>query len=736
VARALGRAAEPSAPPVGGGAGAGVIHREPDPAVAEKLRHALGGSAPDVRRLDEAALAASTAAQRAGLVKILTDQLWTDQADEQLTMKLIRRNGEQSAVLGHLEALGYRQKLLDSVDDDGLHTDLQGLLGPAPAGAPGPVGAAISAARSADVQKLTVADLRAATRQQRVSLLQIMLAMSHSNAAEEARIVDILEAGDVAGVMADVKALGLKQRLFDHLDDDGAKQRLTTLLKPLGDAELDADLLVFNRGFFANVGEGIKAGFASAAKNFSLGAIVMGMLQPIIHPIDTVAKHIDDAEQVIKTPSVDRVLALFRDIFGTLGVWLLVAAGVVAAVGVAVSAGVVTLPAGIAIEGVAASLLTAATWCGVAFIVLTILKLLLDTGEAGAATTAQEHQTESEQVGEGITALGVVLALAGLVRGLGRIIKGLRGAAEDPAKATPDQLQKQAQEAKDAQAKAAEEANKLKDAAEQKKGGGRVGFKPGVYDAADPAKTPGEWTFKDKVTEPTPDNPLRIAETEFESPTKVKGMGRRAINPKTGEVEMQEISVPPEARWINTDPPLVEGKGTPTAAYVSMRLLKLLGVAAGSVKTVLIRNIWNLEAILELRKLEATLPRDEAVAKTNSVTSQETALTQTGHRVTGVRVKPGTGKVASLKEVLEYWETERETLKEPNPDIVKRHNKILEDYKLTREQATSGKFFWDYDIEVSLEPLPGAGPPAGGGPAPGLPTVVPVPNAGDKDAGT
>jgi Sec-independent protein translocase protein TatA len=731
VARLLSRSPAPVLARNGGPAA------PPDPN-AEKVRHALGsGKGDEVRKLDDTALATTTAPQRAGLAKILTDQLWTDKTDEHLTMKLIRLKGEQALVVAQLDVLGYRQKLLDSIDDDGLHKELEGLLGAAPAAGAGPLADALASRKPEDVQKIPYSDLRTASRQQRIGLLQIMLDMGSSNAAEEGRILDILESSgaDLRAVVTDVKALGIKQRLFDHIDEEGAKQRLTTLLRSLADPELDADLVVFNRSFFGNLGEGLKKGFASAVSHFSIGALVMGMLHPIIHPIDTVAKHLNDAESLIKSPSVDKAIALLRDIFGTLGMWLLVAAGVVALVGVAVSAGVITLPAGLAIEGVAAALLTAATWCGVAFIVLTILKLLLDSGEAGAATTAQEHETESEEIGEGITALGVILVLAGLLKGLGKVIKGLRGAAEDPAKAEPDPLKKQAEEAKDSQGKATEEANKLKDAADKKSGGGeRAGHKKGVYDAADPAKSPADWKFKDTVTEPPEGGDLKVAETEFEAPNGAKGMGRRALNVKTGELQMQEIKVPPEAKWINTETPLVEGKGTPTSAYITMRLMRMLGIASGSLKVAVIKNIWNLRAILELRALEKSMPRDQAVAKTNSVTSQETALTQSGHKVTSARVKPGTGKMATLKELLEYWETEQETLKQPNQKIVDQHKAILDEFKLTREQALGEDFFWDYDIEIQLEPIE---PAAGGPPATGAPTVVPVPVPNDqRDAGT
>ncbi len=697
------------------------------------VRAALGSSsARPVRSLDDAALNTTTTIERAGLVRLLVEQLWVDAADETLTMKIIKLRGEQSAVLAQLVTLGYRQKLLDSIDGEDLHKDLEALLGSVagPTGG-GPVADAIKSRQSEQVMKLSIADLRTASAADRLILLQIMLELSDSNAAEEGRMLDIIESSGatLGALVGGVKSLGLKQRLFDHIDEEGAKTRLTVVFTTLKDPEIDADLKVFNQSFWSNVGEGLREGFASAVHSFSIGKLVSGMLAPIIHPIDTVLKHLKDAEEVVKDPTVDGVLSLLRDIFGTLGMWLLVLAGVVALVGVGVSAGVITLPAGLAIEGVAGTLVTAATWCGIVFIALTVIKLLVDTGQAGAATTKQEHDKESEQIGEGITTLAVVGILAGLLRGLGAIVKRLRGSATDPSAADPESLKKQADDAKQSSDSANDQANKLKGAAE-KQGGRVTGRKPGVYEAADVTKTPADWKFQDKPVT-TDAAGVRTAETSFESPTGAKGMARRAYDPKTKSLQMQEIKVPEEARWIKTEPSMVEGRGTPTASYLTMRLMRLLGVEAGTLKTVVMKNIWNLRTILEIRramKENPTLTKAQAARSSSSITSQEAAFTQSGHDV--VDVKTTEGKVGTLKEVLDYWDTAQEKLPQPDPELVKANNAILEKYGLTREQALSQEFNYDYDIEVELKPL--ADPNAGGAATGGqLPVLVPAGSSHD-----
>lgn len=87
-------------------------------------------------------------------------------------------------------------------------------------------------------------------------------------------MLNILESsgGGLGGLMAKLKEKRLTQKLFDHIDAEPNKRRLTTLLARLGDEELNRDLLVFNRSFLGNVGEGLRGGLASLKKNLSVGS--------------------------------------------------------------------------------------------------------------------------------------------------------------------------------------------------------------------------------------------------------------------------------------------------------------------------------------------------------------------------------------------------------------------------------------------------------------------------------
>jgi hypothetical protein len=256
---------------------------------------------------------------------------------------------------------------------------------------------------------------------------------------------------------------------------------------------------------------------------------------------------------------------------------------------------------------------------------------------------------------------------------------------------------------------------------------GRTTFKQNVYVSIDPtSKTPAEgWKFDDTVEQEGGD--VWVAKTKVVAPNNEEGMGERALNIRTGELEMREIKAPRGASWIKTETPMIEGKGTPTASYITMRLMRLLGIAPGTLKRVTVKNIWNVEAILQLRSLEAAgFSRDQGVARTSSVTSQEASIVQSGHAITGVKVIGG--KEASLEEALTYWEKDQGKLDKPDPAIVARYDEILKRYGLTHEEAINGTFFWDYNIEITLSPMP-----KGVTPSTRAPIVVPVPARREED---
>jgi hypothetical protein len=95
--------------------------------------------------------------------------------------------------------------------------------------------------------------------------------------------------------------------------------------------------------------------------------------------------------------------------------------------------------------------------------------------------------------------------------------------------------------------------------------------------------------------------------------------------------------------------------------------------------------------------------------QTNTITSQEAAIIQSGHTMGAATIKENTGKKGSLDEVLKYWETKQETQRERDPEIVKQHEALLQTYGLTREQALKEEFFFGFDIEIPLTPTSSTG---------------------------
>ena len=234
--------------------------------------------------------------------------------------------------------------------------------------------------------------------------------------------------------------------------------------------------------------------------------------------------------------------------------------------------------------------------------------------------------------------------------------------------------------------------------------------KPGVYEATHPDKTPEGWQFKERVW--ANGTKFRTVLTTFTSPSGATGMAKRRINLATGAIDLQEINVPKEAGWIQIKPELVQGQGMRTAAYLTMRQMHVLEVQAGSLRTITVRDLYNVKALLELRDIRAkdsTLTLAQAVMQTNSITSQEAAIIQSGHTMGAATIKENTGKKGPLDDVLKYWETKQGTQNERDPEIMKRHDALLQTHGLTREQAETQEFFFGFDIEIPLTPLANAG---------------------------
>jgi len=427
------------------------------------------GDSKAIQQASDDVLAASEPRQRAGMIKILTDLTWTDADAERAIVRLLAYGGQNAKVAEVIDALGYRSKVLDAVDDDALHAEVTRLLGTAPSpAATGPVAAALASGKPADVMAITA--FSAATGAQRLGLLRILLDMRWSNAAEEAKMLDILaSAGNgLRALMADLTAAGLKQSLFDHIDAAPNKALLKALLVPLEDDQLTKDLAVFDQGFWAGVGDTFVGGVKSAWREFSIGKAIKGLIQPIIHPIDELMKLFQQVEDLAKDPSLDRLLTVLRDVTGFIATWLGTLALIAGGLALLLGSTIVLIPGAAPIGVIAGSLAADAAAMGIAFLVLAALKTLVDLGRGGAATTARERQRTQQAFGEDFALLATLAVFAGMIKRLKFFLGKFRGAAVDRDKADPKKLEEDADDAKKTEKENKEGAKDLKSRADGK----------------------------------------------------------------------------------------------------------------------------------------------------------------------------------------------------------------------------------------------------------------------------
>jgi len=94
----------------------------------------------------------------------------------------------------------------------------------------------------------------------------------------------------------------------------------------------------------------------------------------------------------------------------------------------------------------------------------------------------------------------------------------------------------------------------------------------------------------------------------------------------------------PLPAWIQTESvPLVKGRGTPTIAYLTLRLMKMKGVPYGGLKELVAVNIANpRSAVSRSELLEGGSAYEDAIRKTHTFQYLETVLTQSGHRILSV----------------------------------------------------------------------------------------------------
>jgi hypothetical protein len=228
----------------------------------------------------------------------------------------------------------------------------------------------------------------------------------------------------------------------------------------------------------------------------------------------------------------------------------------------------------------------------------------------------------------------------------------------------------------------------------------------GLYDAVDPAASKvGEFTFTNEPVRT--EGRWRVVRIEVKGADGSFGHVERAWDPATGEVQYREANldmIPKERRWLNTDPPLQAGKGTPLSTYMNLRAMRALGVPAGGIRVLRLTGVQNVRSVIQFNlAIQAGLPEDAAAMKTQSTQYGGTAATQAGGgRIVGATVHGG--QMVQLSDLLKTWEGEM-----PDPNMVANHNQLLGEYGLTRD--TKWLVRSNFDIELRLADTPIVVPP-------------------------
>jgi hypothetical protein len=163
---------------------------------------------------------------------------------------------------------------------------------------------------------------------------------------------------------------------------------------------------------------------------------------------------------------------------------------------------------------------------------------------------------------------------------------------------------------------------------------------PGLYESIDPSFRPQGWTFRDTGPHPHPDHPTWVQiRTEVTGPNGTRGWIERSYDPATKTVVMENAFLSDLPSWVEAGMPLRQGRGTPTVSYLTMRLMRMLGVGFGEPRVVKMSTIQNIEAVMQLEQMRRNgVSYQQAVAQTHSVQYATTSIQQSGSTITSVNI--------------------------------------------------------------------------------------------------
>jgi hypothetical protein len=172
----------------------------------------------------------------------------------------------------------------------------------------------------------------------------------------------------------------------------------------------------------------------------------------------------------------------------------------------------------------------------------------------------------------------------------------------------------------------------------------------------------------------------------------------QGYDPATATYVMEDALMTSE-RWVDHEPPLVEGKGLPAFTLQTLITMKRFEIAAGSLRHLHVWGNHHVESVLQLAQRERNgQSLAEAVVETTSYLSIETPMIQSGHQITSVRVEGG--RRDSVANLLRWHERRITAFEHTPPDRSAEHAALLA--KMGR--STDEIVLFDYELFLELAP--------------------------------
>ncbi|MCB9764049.1 MAG: DUF4157 domain-containing protein [Alphaproteobacteria bacterium] len=222
---------------------------------------------------------------------------------------------------------------------------------------------------------------------------------------------------------------------------------------------------------------------------------------------------------------------------------------------------------------------------------------------------------------------------------------------------------------------------------------------PGLYRNLDIEYEPPGWKFKDAPIRER--NGVRYAHTDVTGPDGNIGSFSRAYDPSTGQLVAEAAFLRGIPKWIPVPNPLDPVRGTPTATYITLRQMKILGVAFGQLRQVKMNRVENLRTIASLAAdIKRGVDIQEAVKTTHTVTYITTPLIQSGHKIQNIVLQGGKSKpVGYLMDILEHQAAK--VSREAEQAKIAEHNAILAEFGVQRGDES----LVDFNVLIDVVPI-------------------------------